>query len=218
MPILILDKNYPESCSIDSMEHIENSLGSPLTLPDSLQNRLDADFACEPDVENDLLTLFGLMTGETYVQAYRENTYNQENDLSQDFILTVYVDASCNDWCWRRDCFVLVEMGSPGDPRYCQYQPAKIYRLEDDCIAETGFLDWHLGWWLNPISEKYDSGKIDWLNDRLTPGYSCSPYHEMTKNCVSEPIWNDRKKSFIVKPTDSDFPCLAYPVEPHYGG
>lgn len=216
MSLLILDKNYPECCAIDSEKHIENSLGSPLSLPGCLQEKLSENWAI--DCKQDLLQLFELITGEKYVQAYRENTYNQENDLSQDFVFTIYSDASCNDWCWRRDCFVVVEMGSPGDPRYCHYDSAKIYRLEDCCIAESGFLDWHLGWWLSPISKKYQSSDIDWLNDRLTPGFSCSPYYEMTKNCISEPIWNDRKNSFIVKPIGSDFPCFAYPVEPHYGG
>lgn len=216
MTPLILDKNHPECCAINSEKHIENSLGAPLTLPDCLEEKLSENWATE--CEGDLLQLFQLITGEEYVQAYRKNTCNQENDLNQHFVFTIYCDASCNDWCWRRDCFVVIEMGSPGDPGYCHYNSAKIYRLDDNCIAETGFLDWHLGWWLDPINERYDSSEIDWLNDRLSPGYSRSPYGEMTENCVSDPIWCDSKNSFLVKPIDCAFPCLAHPVEPHYGG
>lgn len=216
MSLLIIDKNHPECCSIDSVEHVKNSLGSPLVLPDCLQEKLSEGWALE--CEGDLLSLFELMTGEKYQQLCRENTCNQKNDLDQFFIFTIFGDIGCNDWCWRRGCFIAVEMGSPGDPRGCHYSSAEIFYLDDDCIAETGFLDWHLGWWLNPVNDRHDAQKIDWLNDRLTPGYSCSPYHEMTQNCVSDPIWSDQKNCFLVKPTDLDFPCLAYPVEPHYGG
>lgn len=216
MSLLIIDKDYPECCSIDSAEHIKNSLGSPLVLPDCLQDKLSECWAS--DCEEDLLRLFELMTGEKYQQVRRENTYNQENDLDQFFVFTIFGDIGCDDWCWRRGCFVAVEMGSPGDPRYCCYSPAEIFYIDEDCIAETGFLDWRLGWWLSPVDDRYDSQKIDWLNDRLTPGYSCSSYHEMTQNCISDPVWSDQKNSFLVRPTDLDFPCLAHPVEPYYGG
>lgn len=216
MSLLVLDKNHPECCAIDSQGHIKSSLGEPLTLPDCLQDQLSEKWANE--CEDDLLALFKLMTGENYKEVHRDNTYNSPNDLSQFFVFTVYAPVDCPDWCWHRGCFVAVEMGTPGDPRYCSYSPAEVFYLDDDCIADTGFLDWNLGWWIDPINSKNNPNEIDWLNDRITPGYSSEPYYELTKELFFEPIWSDEKESFVARPKDCNFACKVMPLEPHYGG
>ena len=215
MSLLILDKNHPECCAIDSRQHIENSLGSPLELPECLQDQLSEKWANE--CEDDLLSLFKLMTGEDYKQVHRDNTYNSENDLSHFFVFTVYADAKSVDWVWRRGCFVVVEIGSPGDPRCASYGPAQVFHLDDETIGDSGFLDWNLSWWLEPINSDYPAESIDWLNDRCSYGYSSNPFHELTQNTYSDPIWSEKHGKFLIRSKDSSFPCFCHPVEPCYG-
>lgn len=215
MSLLILDKNHPEYCAIDSQQHIENSLGSPLKLPDCLQDQLSEKWANE--CEDDLLSLFKLMTGEDYEQVHRDNTFNSENDLSHFFVFTVYADAKSVGWVGLRGCFVVVEIGSPGDPRYASYGSAQVFHLDDTTIGDSGFLDWNLSWWLDPINSDYPAESIDWLNDRCSYGYSSNPFHELTQNTYSDPIWSEKHGKFLIRPKDSSFPCFCHPVEPCYG-
>ena len=215
MPDLInIDKRNLECSTISWEQHCAESLGSPLTLPPTLADRLGEQWASE--CEDDLLALFALITGATYQQVWRENTYNQENDLDSFAAVTVYADANCPDWCWRRDCFVVVETGAGGDPRYCSYSAAQVYRLEDDCIGDTSFLDWCLGYWLTPVSDRYDRAELDQLNDCCSACYSSYPWGELIGNLESEPVWSDKRGAFICKPKGIDFPCMVEPVAPYY--
>ncbi len=68
------ETNGLDNCTINLEKHVRSSLGSPLELPDCLQSILADNWANE--VEEDLLTLFKLMTGSNYRQVWRDNTYN----------------------------------------------------------------------------------------------------------------------------------------------
>ena len=214
---LILDQNHPECCTIDVAFHVSETLGKPLELPEAIENLCAEHWANSDEVEPNLLALFALMTGSTYEQVHRDNTYNHENDLSGFLVYTVYAPIGCRDWVWQRDVFVAVEIGSGGDPRYCGYSDAQIYRLEDDTLGDCNFLETTLGWWLEPIRESYDPAEIDWLNDRISCGYSSSPYYELERNTYSKPIWNESRGCYLVRPKDSPYVCRAMPQEPCYG-
>ena len=155
-------------------------------------------------------------SGAEYRQVWRENTYNQENDLDSFAVVTVYADVDCPDWCWRRDCFVVIETGTGGDPRYSTYERARVYRLEDYSIGDTSFLHWRLGFWLRPIAERYDSAKLDPLNDRFSAFYSSYPWGELTDNLESTPVWSGKRNAFICRPKGIGFPCFVEPVAPYY--
>lgn len=215
---LIIDTKYPECCSIDAAHHIKESLGSPIDLPPSLADNLAQDWAATEQNHADLLALFALITGEQYKEVHRDNTYNHETDISKFFVFTVYAPVGCQDWCWQRDTFVVVEIGAGGDPRYCSYSGAQVYRLDDTTIADCGFLDWRLSYWLEPIASGYDRSLIDNLNDRLSSGYSSYPYDELRGACHSEPVWNDGQGAFMCRPKGIPFPCRMMPVPPYYGG
>lgn len=214
---VILDKQYPECCSIDTAYHVAETLGQPLKLPGTLAGLLAEHWANSEETEPNLLALFELMTGTEYQQVCRDNTYNHENDLSTFFVFTVYAPIGCRDWCWERDCFVVVEVGTVGDPRYCAYSPAAVYRLDDTMIGDCSFLDWRLGWWLEPISDRYDRTELDTINDRCSSCYSSAPYYQLTENLYAAPIWSDRHSCYIARPKDVSFPCKVSPVEPCYG-
>ena len=214
--LIIIDKQNPECCALSWEQHCAESLGAPLKLPPSLADRLSERWAMES--EEDLLALFALITGQTYQQVWRENTYNQENDLDSFAVVTVYADTECSDWCWRRDCFVVVETGAGGDPRYCSYSAAQVYRLEDSCIGDSCFLDWRLGYWLTPVSDQYDGAELDTLNDRCSATYSSWPWGELNEGLESAPVWSDKRGAFICRPKGISFPCIMQPVAPFYGG
>lgn len=218
MPELVsIDRNYPEYCTLSAADHISESLGKPLDLPEAIETLLGEHWANSEEVEPNLLQLFKLITGAEYKQAARDNTYNNESDLDSFYVWTVYAPIDCPDWCWQRDVFVAVEMGSGGDPRYCGYSGARIYRLEDDTLGDCNFLETTLGWWLEPIRDTYDPQPIDWLNDRISVGYSSSPYYELESNTYFKPIWSESRGCYLVRPKDSPYVCRAMPQEPCYG-
>lgn len=205
--------NY-DCCTLNTAAHISESLGTPLTLPPTLADKLSESWANE--CEEDLLALFELMTGAPYKQAARDNTYNNQTDLDNHVVFTVYADESCPDWCWRGDTFVVCEIGKGGDPRYCGYDLAGIYRV--DSLAETGFLDFVLGWWAEPISDRYDPSELDRVNDRLSIGYSSNPTCELGELAVSEPLWSDKRNGYVCRFDGVPYPCVVRPHAPHYGG
>lgn len=214
---LIIDKKHPECCSIDTSFHLAETLGSPIVLPDAISDLLTEHWANSDAAEPSLLALFALIAGADYQQVYRDTSYNSDNDLDSVFVFTVYAPVGCSDWCWQRDCFVVVEIGSDGDPRYCSYSPGQVYRLDDTMLGDCCFLDWHLGWWLEPVSDRYDPSALDSINDRCSSWYSSAPYYELIEATYAEPIWSNRHGCYIARPKGIGFPCKVSPVEPCYG-
>ena len=110
METIILDKANPECCPLDINSHLENSLGSPIKLPPTLEDKLSNKWANE--CHDDLVSLFSLMRGVEYEEKARDNTYNVEANLSTFMVWTVYAPANSLDWVWSRDAFIVVEVGS----------------------------------------------------------------------------------------------------------
>lgn len=213
-----IDRDYPECCALSTEHHLRESLGEPLQLPEAIETLLSEHWANSEEAEPNLLHLFKLITGADYQQVARDNTYNTENDLDAFYVWTVYADVDCPDWCWRRDVFVVVEIGSGGDPRYCAYAPARIYRLEDACLGDSGFLDLTLGWWAEPISDRYDPRLVDHCNDRIGIGYSSHPYYEMADLLYAPPIWSDKRQTYLGRFKGTPYPVALMPQAPYYGG
>ena len=187
-----------------------------MKLPPSIESKLADHWA--NDCEDDLLALFKLMTGVEYEQSARDNTYNQENDLSDFLVYTVYAPVKCSDWVWQRGVFIAIEIGSGGDPRYCAYSSAKIYYIEDDTLADTSFFEFTLGWWAEPINrDRYNEAQLDRFNDRITVGYSSSPYCELERLLYAEPVWSDFHKAYVGRFKDTPYPVTLRPIEPCYG-
>jgi hypothetical protein len=215
---ITFDYQHPEWCTLSTEHHLRESLGEPLKLPNAMEALLSEHWANSEEVEPQLLQLFELMTGVAYQQVARDNTYNTENDLDSFYVWTVYADVNCLDWCWHRDVFIVVEVGSGGDPRYCAYAPARIYRLEDQCVGDSGFLDLTLGWWAEPISERYDPRLIDPCNDRIGIGYSSHPYYELEDLLYAPPIWSDKRQAYVGRFKGTPYPVALMPQAPYYGG
>ena len=217
MKNLNIDKNYFDRCSIIVSEHIENSLGKPITLPPSVQETLERVIFCE-EAEEDLLSLFTLMKGCKYEQVALDNTHNYDNDLDQFFVYTVYAPSGTSDWMWKRDCFVTIEMGSGGDPRYSVYGTAQVYDLGDDQLGDSGFFNWTLGWYARYVSNgeaTWDTDSaIEAVNNELSQGWGTHPTSHLRNLCYSDPIWVEELEGYVARLIREKYPMVFYPCSP----
>ena len=211
-------------CMLDTRKHIENSLGKPMCLPPSIQCCLDgSDFSNEGPPCEDLKALFKLIKGCEYEQVARENTCNYENDLSDFFVFTVYAPVGSSDWLWQRDCFVTVEIGGSGDPRYVSYETAQVYDMGDNQLAETGFLSDRLSWFARYFPHKEikedsdDSKSLEEINEDLDATSSINPTSRLGELCYADPIWVEKYQGFVARVKGSRFPMVFVPTEPYYG-
>ena len=222
MNTLNIEKSNYELCFIDTETHIETSLGKPMTLPPSIQERLEeCDFAS--DANEDLISLFGLIKGCKYEQVVRTNTSNYETDFSDSFIYTVYAPAGSSDWLWQRNCFVTVEIGSTGDPRYVGYSVAQVYDLGDNSLAETGLLSDRMSWYARYLPHKEieensnEASFLEKTNEYLDSFHSSNPTRNLGELCYADPIWVEKYQGFVARPEGSRFPMIFDPQPPYYG-
>lgn len=207
-------------CSIDLDSHLHETFGKPLTLPEDLEEKLSEDWAIES--EKDILNFLRKLTGKSYFRAQRDNTCNYETDFDRFFVYTVYSPEGVSDWAWADNCFVTIEIGDPGDPRYVSYSPAQIYQLKDECIGDTSFLTWRLSWRADPIGCGFKGSseeELESLNERFSYGYSHSPTSEVIDSCYGDPIWsgdmpNEMREGYIARIKGSSRPVIITPYHP----
>jgi hypothetical protein len=209
------DPRFWDSPTLDTAQHLANSLGEPLELPDSV---CEGDWATEQ--EPALLRWFARLTHKQYVHQCRDNTYNGENDLSSNFVFSIYAPEGCSDWCWCDDLFVVVECHLGGDVRG-NYGPMAVYRI--DSIGESGFFDVVCGWYAEPVDQtsadclaKAEDAAIEHFNERCSIGYSGWPTGEARNLIQGEPVWSDRLGCYIGRIEGALFPVKLHPCAPYY--
>lgn len=214
--LVTVDSSYLEWSTLNAEQHISESLGRPITLPEELEEALAGDYVTQH--EEAVLEYLEELTGVPYEQVHRDNTYNYEQDLDSSLLWSVFAPVDCSDWIWAHDVFVAVAIHQGGDVRG-NYGPDQLYRV--DCIAETGFLDVVLSWYLDPIRdrEQYER-ELDDLNQRLDRGYSRYPYGELEKMLSPgcKPTWSEKRQAWMVKVDGIPIPCTITPEAPYYGG
>ncbi len=128
-------------------------------------------------------------------QLARDNSYNSEQDLSSQINFTIYGPEGC-DWCWADDIYVALCVHRGGDVRG-NYGRCRIYRV--DSLADTGFLDWTLGWHVESAPlygvdqddlDKEHLAGLPWavderLSERCSPGYASLPSSELYSETTS---------------------------------
>lgn len=205
MPEIHYDPDF-SCCEISLEDHLSETLGRPITLPDKLSEALEEDWAINS--EDQILSHLRESTGTEYVRAHRDNTFNEDTDLDRFCVYTVYAPKGESDWMWAADCFVAIEVGSPGDPRYVPYSEAEIYRV--DFLGGSGFFSWKLGWLAQPLP-KCGREVPEFLNEKFSYGYSSYPASEVREACYDEPIWVEEREGYVGRPKDLSFPCLFTP-------
>jgi len=211
---VILDKNGFDWCTIDSTQHIENSLGSPTPIPEDIRERLSDRGLSSEMKHTEIPNFLKSVTGREYKFYVRNNTYNEENDLDQFFIYTIYVPVGERDPFWCDNCVVFIEMGNPGDPRYVYYSEPEMYLLEDQHLGDSCFFEWILSWIAFPLSGSLQDPILEHLNEKLSSGYSSNPSHELRVMCYHEPIWSEKFQGFVGRPVNYTKPLIFYPCAP----
>jgi hypothetical protein len=192
--------------SINSAELISQALPNQAKLPDWMADKLaDGELS-----EDDICQFAYIQTGENYLVSSVICTDSQENDLDEDFTIQVFYPNSSADYFWAPDCFVLIDGN-------------QLYRC--DSIAESGVLEWRLGFYLEPIAnspksqDKVNQTVVDRLNDYLSAGYSANPLRELFNRLVpeSEPVWSDKLDAFAACIEQIPVPVKVYVCGPIIG-
>ena len=214
--LVTVDHSYLEWSTLSAEEHVRESLGKPITLPEELEELLNGDYVTQH--EDEVLAFLKDLTGREYEAVITDNTYNHEQDLDASILWTAFARVDRSDWLWAEDVFVAVAIHQGGDVRG-NYGPDSLYRV--DSIAESGFLDVMLSWHLEPIrdSEQYER-ELDRMNERLSQGYASYPYGELEGMLAagSKPAWSEKRQAWMVKVDGIDVPCTITPQAPYYGG
>ena len=144
------------------------------------------------------------MESHGYTQVARDNTYNSENDLSQDFVWEVWDNADSPDWIYSDSVVIVIYVHTGADIRGGYSKPIICTFDGDHCMP----LDWVCGFY----SETFTNEQ----NERLEVGYSshpCSELHDMNLELVSVP---DDGEYAIFKESDGT-EHKVYPQEPYWG-
>lgn len=190
--MIIINKQWPEYTAINTELFIRRTIGhnnpeNGIELPDIIYN-------AEWNDESDLIALFISDRDNTpYKSVYRDNVYNHANDLSDVFVFEVFAPENTSDWCYSDDIYVAVSVHRGGDVRG-NYGATRLYRVAD-CIAESGFLDWVIGW---DVCDLQGNRIDDDITERFAIGYSSYPWGELM-NCIPEKTihWSDKRQSLV---------------------
>lgn len=190
--MIIIDKQWPGCSAINTIEFIKRTIGhnnpeNGIELPDAIHN-------AEWNDESDLIALFiSNRENKIYQSMYRDNVYNHENNFSDVFVFEVFAHENTSDWCYADDIYVSVAVHRGGDVRG-NYGATRLYKVSD-CIAESGFLDWTIGW---NVLDTQGNRIDDDTTDRFAIGYSSYPWGELA-NCIPEKTihWSEKKQSLV---------------------
>lgn len=89
--LVCADPRWWDCPQLNTAEHLRASLGDAITLPAHLADALRTDWATEH--EPALLRWFSLLTHQSYEHVHRDNTYNSENDLSENSVFSVFAPS-----------------------------------------------------------------------------------------------------------------------------
>jgi hypothetical protein len=130
-----------------------------------------------------ILEVLEKITGDQYEYHTSGFTYNEENDLSNDFVYDIFAPADSGDWIWSRDTIVIINGN----------QWFKV-----DNLGDAGFFDKTIGYYAVDISGKHvEIQEID-------VGYSTYPYgylSDLYAGTRYSPIlkWSDKFNGFLAR-------------------
>lgn len=190
--MIIIDKQWPDCSAINTELFLRRTIGhnnpeNGIELPDAIHN-------AEWNDESDLIALFISNRENTlYQPVYRDNVYNHENDFSNVFVFEVFAPENTTEWYYSDNIYVSVAVHRWGDVRGT-YGATRLYKVAD-CLAESGFLDWVLGWGVYDLQGNRIS---DGTTDRFELGYSNYPWGELVKYIPEKTIhWSEKRQSLV---------------------
>ncbi|AQT27809.1 hypothetical protein HOR67_gp47 [Ralstonia phage RS-PI-1] len=142
--------------------------------------------------EDDIKAAIEAEMGEEYEFTRVDNTYNNENDFSSNFQWQVFYPAGSSDWVYADRAYVAIEVHQGGDVRG-NYGRIRLFSVDD--LADSGFLDWVLGW-----NVEYSDGTQVPENDRFSIGYASNPWCEMVDHIKGGDRglrWSEKHEAFV---------------------
>lgn len=187
--VIKIDKKFPECTAIDTDAWLAAVLGEEVLTGGELEEHLSNHWLMRSEYQ--ILEAIETAEGRNYRRTQVDNVYNNENDFSDVFQWQVFYpeESRSGDWFYADDVYVAIEPHMGGDPRG-NYGRTRIYKV--DCLADSGFLDWVLGWHV-----QYANGEEVVENDRFSIGYSSHPFYEMEQHLKSRPMWSAKRKCFV---------------------
>lgn len=187
--LIKLDTTFPDCTAIDTEAWLKAVLGEEIALGgEELARKMATNWLVE--IEADILAAIEQETGVEYEAAALGNVFNGDNDFSDVFQFQVFRPADGTDWVYDDDVYIAVEVHQGGDVRG-NYGRVRLYRADN--LADTGFLDWVLGW-----DVTYSDGTEVPLNYRFDIGYSSHPLYEMLDHLKGGKLtWSEKRQCFV---------------------
>jgi hypothetical protein len=131
-------------------------------------------------------------------QLARDNTYNGENDLSQDYVWEVYSENDKGDWIYDGDAIMVVYAHTGCDVRGGYAYPLFLrckgdYAIPVDLCAEFYISEGRLN------GEELDDDTCRELDEKWMLGYSSLPSYEFSKNIERVFGFTKTQDSVVVK-------------------
>jgi hypothetical protein len=193
---------------INPRRHIMAAMNTePLDLPPMLDAAL-MDASTIDSVADDLCTLFNLMTRATHNGGYTYAVHSTHLDIGGcGYSVDIFYRTNgyhTGDPFWVTDSFIVVDLH-------------RVYQLEDNATpGDCGLFETTVGLWVAPARDTGSQPELDWLNDRLSAGYSHYPYGELEANLDSPITYH--KGRYLCRIKGVPYLCTVEPIEPHYGG
>lgn len=187
--LIKIDTTFPDCTAIDTEVWLTHVLGEEVELGgEELANKMATKWLRE--IESDILAAIEQETGVEYVADAVDNVFNYEQDFSDVFQFQAFRPADDTDWFYADDVYIAVEVHHGGDPRG-NYGRVRLYRV--DSLADTGFLDWVLGWVVT-----YSDGTEVPLNGRFSIGYASHPLYELLDHLKDgKLVWSEKRQCFV---------------------
>ena len=126
------------------------------------------------------------LTGDRYEYSTSVWTYNEENDLSNDFVYDIFAPVGSGDWIWSPDVIVIID-------------GTEWYKL--DYLGDSGFFDRTIGYHAETLRGDYADVQ------EIEAGYSSYPYGQIHNLYAAKhwtPIlkWSDKFNGFLARHVD----------------
>lgn len=156
-----------EYCSINTERWLEAVLGDEIELTETFD-----DWICK--VQFDLEAFISNCEDTRYQMVGNvDNVCNYENDFDQVFQYAIFTkQGDGDDWYYKDDVYVAIEVHRGGDVRG-NYGRTRLYKV--DQLAETGFLDWALGFHIC----NHDTNEVHPESEQCSVGYSSWPMGQL---------------------------------------
>ena len=185
--LIQLDEKFAEYTAIDTEAWLTRVLGEEVFDGGELEEAMQGKWLMQ--CEYLILEAIEAAESRNYKRTSVDNVYNNENDFSSVFQWQVFYPDDASDWFHADNVYVAIEVHNGGDVRG-NYGRVRLYKV--DSLADSGFLDWVLGWHVN-----YSNGEPVPENDRFCIGYASNPFYEMRGYLKADLRWSEKRKCFV---------------------